>query len=239
MSYVGGLLFGAVVYIGFNFYNYVVLPMVGKSVAGRLPDKVKRLETLTTTDNTYIVIAKLITIMFVWHCIQFCISDSVAINCNFDLNDIMKSLMYLPIHLPLLFIIYDFPYTLFHWALHWKAIYPLVHKHHHRQMSPFRGNTDAINTHPFEYITGEYNHLFAMWVLTLLFPYTAHALTLLIFIFVGGTLASLNHTRVDLRVPYVYNVWAHDFHHRQPACNFGQYIMLWDLVFGTYREIND
>lgn len=238
MSYAGSLLFGVVVYFGFNFYNYVVVPLFGKLTTKRLPDKVKRLETLSSTDRAMIVIAKLITIMFVYHCIQFCTSESSKITCNLNLHDILNAIAWWPVHLPLLFIIYDFPYTLFHWFLHWKPIYPLIHKHHHRQMSPFRGNDDAINTHPIEYITGEYLHLFAIWALALIFP-GLHAVTFLMFVFIGGTLASLNHTRYDIRIPYVFNVGAHDFHHRQPLCNFGQYIMLWDCVFGTFRQMND
>lgn len=239
MSYAGSLLFGAAIYFGFNFYNFVVVPAVGSTVTRRLPDKVKPLEKLSTKDKVCIALAKLVTILFVYHCIQFVTSEYSGMVCNLDIGDILRSVAWWPVHLPLLFIIYDLPYTLFHWFLHWKPIYPLVHKHHHRQMSPFRGNEDAINTHPLEYIPGEYLHLFSIWALTRIFGPGIHAVTLLMFVFIGGTLASLNHTRFDIRLPYVFNVWAHDFHHRQPQCNFGQYIMLWDLVFGTYRPVSD
>lgn len=44
----------------------------------------------------------------------------------------------------LLFISYDLVYVQFHRALHIRALYPLVHKHHHRQHAPSRGNTDAV-----------------------------------------------------------------------------------------------
>jgi hypothetical protein len=58
-----------------------------------------------------------------------------------------------------------------------------------------RGNTDAVNVHPFEYICGEYNHLLAV----MLVP--CHAAAALAFVVVGGVLASLNHTRFEVPSP--------------------------------------
>lgn len=237
MSYVGGVLFSSVIYVGFKVFDFVVIPIVGskKVVPARLPYKASRLEKLATIDKLAILAAKLVTIMFVYHCIQFTLSDYSGMAVNLDIGDILTSIAYWPLHMPFLFIFYDFFYTLWHWALHWPPIYPWIHKHHHRNLSPFRGNDDAVNTHPIEYITGEYLHLFSIWALTRVHGPGVHAFTFLMFIFIGGSLASLNHTRIDVRIPYVFNVWAHDFHHRQPRCNFGQYITLWDAVFGTFR----
>jgi len=63
-----------------------------------------------------------------------------------------------------LFVIYDLFYSRFHHLLHWRAIYGLVHKHHHKQKAPSRGNYDAVNVHPFEFVTGEWLHLLAMFI---------------------------------------------------------------------------
>lgn len=38
--------------------------------------------------------------------------------------------------LPVLYIVFDLFYTLIHWALHIKAIYGYIHKHHHHQKAP-------------------------------------------------------------------------------------------------------
>lgn len=239
MSYVGGLLFSGVIYTGFKIFDYVVLPIVGSKYVNpaRLPYKASRLEKLAPIDQVAILVAKLITIMFVYHCITFVMNEEVSgMVVNLNIVDILKSIAWWPLHMPFLFIFYDFFYTLWHWALHWPPIYPWIHKHHHRNLSPFRGNDDAVNTHPVEYIVGEYLHLFSVYALTLVHGPGVHAFTFLMFIFIGGSLASLNHTRIDVRLPYLFNVWAHDFHHRQPRCNFGQYIMLWDCVFGTFRQ---
>ena len=57
-------------------------------------------------------------------------------------------------------------------------------------------------------------------------------------------LASLNHTRHDVRITLtlprigtilIYDVRAHDVHHRLPRSNYGQYIMLWDRLMGSYK----
>ena len=53
------------------------------------------------------------------------------------------------------FAVYDGVYYWFPYALHHRAVYALIHKHHHRQMAPSRGNRDAVNTHPFEFVVGE------------------------------------------------------------------------------------
>ena len=66
-----------------------------------------------------------------------------------------------------LFVLYDFAYTSFHIALHHPSVYWMVHKHHHRQKVPSRGNVDAVNVHPFEFTTGEY-------VALVLFHFDAH-----------------------------------------------------------------
>ena len=230
--------FVAIIFVGFGFYNMIVIPAIACIVKKRIPERAKPLETLTLKDKVYIAFAKAITSLFVYHMYKFIVNTEVSrMSINFlDGATVKRSLMWLPVHLPALFIIYDFFYTLFHWALHWPPIYPLIHKHHHRQMSPFRGNSDAINDNPIEYVTGEYVHLLALYLLTRMTPVgQVHALTAIIFIFIGGTLASLNHTRVDFHIPYMFNVNAHDYHHRQPRVNFGQYIMFWDWVFGTFQ----
>jgi len=143
--------------------------------------------------------------------------------------------------LPAFFVVYDFFYAPFHRALHHRSVYAYVHKHHHRQVVPTRGNTDAINVHPFEFIMGEYNHVLTIFLVSrYLMP--IHAAACVLFLVVGGCLATLNHTRLDcifLRLPFtdvpIFAVRAHDTHHAIPNKNFGQYIMLWDWVMGTFK----
>lgn len=159
----------------------------------------------------------------------------------------------------LLYVTYDFFYYWLHRTLHLRSLYKYCHKHHHRQHAPTRGNLDAINVHPFEFICGEYNHLLAVFLV-------GNALravglggvpvgAVLFFIVVGGALASLNHTRFNVRfgalAPFyafdrakegatpAYEVAAHDVHHRLPTKNYGQYLMCWDMMFGSHERLVD
>jgi sterol desaturase/sphingolipid hydroxylase (fatty acid hydroxylase superfamily) len=135
--------------------------------------------------------------------------------------------------LPLLFIVYDFFYSIFHRVLHERGIYKHIHKHHHQQHAPSRGQIDAINVHPFEFLTGEYNHLMALIIVGHFFP--IHPVTAFLFILTGGVLASLNHTRYHIKVGPIFSVAYHDLHHWQPKTNFGQYTMFWDYIFGWFK----
>eukprot|EP00578_Thalassiosira_sp_NH16_P031307 CAMPEP_0181078922 /NCGR_PEP_ID=MMETSP1071-20121207/1748_1 /TAXON_ID=35127 /ORGANISM="Thalassiosira sp., Strain NH16" /LENGTH=410 /DNA_ID=CAMNT_0023160277 /DNA_START=1 /DNA_END=1231 /DNA_ORIENTATION=- len=112
--------------------------------------------------------------------------------------------------LPLLFVTYDFFYTLLHWLLHVKGIYAYVHKHHHHQKAPSRANTDAVNVHPLEFFLGEFNHVLALRLVVRGMPTIVgfHGTDVswvgaTLFIALGGILAGLNHTRHDVvaRVP--------------------------------------
>jgi sterol desaturase/sphingolipid hydroxylase (fatty acid hydroxylase superfamily) len=67
-----------------------------------------------------------------------------------------------------------------------------------------------------------------------------HVYTVAFFILIGGILASLNHTRYDINIFGVYSVKIHDVHHSaSPESNYGQYIMLWDYIFGSFRSYED
>jgi len=133
---------------------------------------------------------------------------------------------------PAMFVLYDLFYCPFHALLHHPAIYVYVHKHHHKQKSPSRGNRDAINVHPFEFTVGEWIHLLAVSLMP-----EVHLYAVLFFIVAGGTMASLNHTRFDMRLKYLLlETRFHDEHHVAFNYNFSQYTMLWDHIFGWFRD---
>ena len=72
------------------------------------------------------------------------------------------------------------------------------------------------------------------------YAFKTHVLSVVVFILLGGILASLNHTRFNVVMKAfkinLYAVSAHDVHHTDFKYNYGQYTMLWDWVFGTYRH---
>lgn len=215
--------FSVGILVGMEILSLIVPPLF--SSAQPIPIKGKHLDELSSTDNLFIAINKLLTVVFVYHLCYVCYYTP-TINWNMQEATLANTLG----ALVLFYIFYDFFYMNFHRLLHVRALYPYVHKHHHRQKAPSRGNLDAINVHPFEFLVGEYLHLLTILVIP------CHILAVAFFILAGGILASLNHTRYDVHIPYLFSVKVHDVHHRLPESNYAQYIMLWDHIFGTYRD---
>ena len=135
---------------------------------------------------------------------------------------------------------YDLIYVPFHRLLHVPALYPYIHKHHHRQAVPFRGTFDGINTHPLEFAFGEFLHVWALHVAgafaTRVLGVQLPVQGALAFLITGGLMASLNHTRFGIRIPFVYDVRTHDVHHRKPRSNYCQFVPWFDLLYGTFEE---
>lgn len=231
----------------FEFYNAMswplwVFPLWGSIIVGGLElinlplptgfgwkdkeieVKGKHLDEFEFMDRLYVAMNKCATMFFVYHLAQFCwYHDGV----EWDLDKITGYNTLLS--LVGLYLVYDLFYHPFHCFLHVRSLYKFVHKHHHRQKAPSRGNLDAINVHPFEFIGGEYLHILAVYLVP------CHVVTVVAFIVIGGLLASLNHTRYDLNILGVYSVKAHDVHHRIPQSNYSQYTVIFDKLWGTFR----
>lgn len=97
----------------------------------QIPVRGKHLDDLSPTDNLFIGISKAQTGPFVYFFLRYCFSEP---NVLWKLEDISLLTMIMP--LPVFFLVFDFFYTILHWALHIKAIYGFVHKHHHTQKAP-------------------------------------------------------------------------------------------------------
>jgi len=225
---------GVLTQVGLEFYRHGVPIAFGSWK--HLPSRGKPLDVLAPRDRQFIAFSQVLIVVMTFHYLQFMASSE---NVLWRPDQITFTNTCLA--LPAFFFAYDALYAPFHRALHHRSIYAYVHKHHHRQVVPTRGNTDAINVHPFEFLVGEYNHVLAIFLISR-YVTDVHALTCIMFLIVGGTLATLNHTRLDvgaIHLPFtkvpIFGVRAHDTHHAIPNTNFGQYIMLWDYVMGTFR----
>lgn len=213
------------VFIGLEVLSHIVHLIFENTGSSLIPVKGKHLDKLIFEDHLYIWINKGLTALFVFHLIWVCQkSTSIAWeHSEATIHNTLGSLV-------CFYIFYDFFYANFHRILHFRSIYAYIHKHHHKQKAPSRGNLDAVNVHPFEFVVGEYLHLLTIYCIP------CHIYAVAVFILAGGFLASLNHTRFDIVIPGIYSVKVHDVHHRLPESNYGQYTMFWDYIFGSYRS---
>mmetsp|Transcript_17906 Transcript_17906/g.26817 ORF Transcript_17906/g.26817 Transcript_17906/m.26817 type:complete len:253 (+) Transcript_17906:65-823(+) len=219
--------FAGVIYGGLEILSQAVSSLfVG---ADPIPVRGKHLDKFEPVDKLYININKFLTVFFVYHMLRFSWTTGY-LEWSLDKISVANTVL----SFVLLHVVYDFFYTIFHRVLHNRNLYRYVHKHHHRQRAPSRGNLDAINVHPFEFVVGEYFHLLATYLVSK-YMVKVHVVTVFLFVVLGGILASLNHTRFDLSFLGVYSVRVHDVHHRLPESNYGQYIMLWDWLMGSYK----
>lgn len=133
----------------------------------------------------------------------------------------------------IMFISMDLLYAPLHHFLHLPSMYPLIHKHHHRQHFPVRGYLDAGNEHPIEHMIGVTCTWFAVCTAEVLLPTMkmlweviktgersdikgilasvelrgggVHAVTVLIFFQLHAALAMMNHSPFDAQfsLPFV------------------------------------
>jgi len=228
------VVFVVLIVMGMELLGWIVRHSGEWMHAKTIPVRGKHLDELTPTDRLYIGISKAQTGPFVYFLLRFLTSEP---NISWRLEDLSLRTVLLP--LPVIFIVFDLFYTSLHWALHIKSIYSYVHKHHHIQKAPSRGNEDAINVHPIEFFLGEYNHLWSWFLCCRGLGLRVHALGALVYLIIGGVLAGWNHTRYDFAFSLfglkIFDSKVHDVHHRIPQSNYGQYTVFWDFIFGTYR----
>lgn len=101
-----------------------------------------------------------------------------------------------------------------------------------------RGSTDALNVHPLEYAFGQYTAILAIFIVCRFGQ--MHLVCGNLIMFATNAASCFNHQRFDIKIPFffginLYESKCHDLHHRIPNVNFGQYIMLWDWIFGSHR----
>lgn len=153
-----GLWVGAII-LALEILSRVV--MLVRPYFSPIPPKGKSLERLALVDHLYIWFNRLCTPIFTFQVIQFC-WYSPYVSWRLEEVGLLNTIG----AMIAMFIIYDFFYSIYHRTLHIRGIYKYIHKHHHRQNVPSRGNVDAINVHPIEFVMGEYNHLLVMYIVS-------------------------------------------------------------------------
>jgi len=137
-----------------------------------------------------------------------------------------------------LFFTDDLIYNLAHRFMHWRPVYPYIHKIHHRQYLPERGYWDAAVEHPIEQVIG----LGVFWTSLKSVMYLfggMHVVGFAVSFFFYSFFNIVNHMPYDCSfrfLGFTYETRDHETHHRFPNYNFSKSCMFWDRLLGTYRE---
>lgn len=209
-----------------------------KKLPSREPEPImKGLEAFATKDYCFLAVNQAIESVALQYFAQFALDDSKVLRASDGLsfgNTIVA--------IYLVFLVDDFIYYWAHRAMHLPALYPHIHKHHHRQALPSRGYLDAANEHPLEQVIGLSALMAAFHIVNELSPWGLHAVAIGIFFILYASVAFLNHTEYDVQLGPLflgYSVRAHETHHRMGRACYAQNTMIWDKLFGTFLEYRD
>jgi Delta7-sterol 5-desaturase len=130
---------------------------------------------------------------------------------------------------PLLFIVVsDCSIYFIHRGLHHRSIYRFFHKAHHGYI-----HTTAFAAFAFHPVDGFLQGVsYQLFVYVFPFHSIIHLISMSVVL-----LWTINiHDRSSLGIPGVNGAAHHTIHHTTFKSNYGQYLTLWDRVFGTHRD---
>jgi len=122
-----------------------------------------------------------------------------------------------------------------YWAhrfLHWKPLYPLVHKIHHTYTAPF--GIVAEYAHPVETIVLGFGFFIPMLTLC------DHMLFMFVWFLARQVQTHEAHIGFEFPynplylIPFYGGARAHDLHHSRFECNYASTFTYWDKLCGTY-----
>ncbi len=132
---------------------------------------------------------------------------------------------------------HDFYFYVTHRAMHHKAIFPIVHKIHHKSTDPTPWA--AFSFHPIEAVVQ------FLFVPMAVFIVPLHPIALLIMGLFQITLNVIGHLGFEI-FPKGFTTgkitkWAntsthHNMHHSKVNCNYGLYFNIWDRLLGTNHK---
>jgi lathosterol oxidase len=114
-----------------------------------------------------------------------------------------------------------------HRALHHRALFPYIHRLHHRYVAPTVFTTTAM--HPLEFF------IFTSFLVLPAFVIPMHVGTYLAVIGWTYFIGVLDHSgvRFPWKLPLHDDGRFHDDHHIYVSCNYGHHTSLWDRLHGT------
>ena len=134
----------------------------------------------------------------------------------------------------------DFCFYWSHRFLHWKVIYPYIHKMHHKHV--MTTSVAGEYAHPVEYVLG---NMLPTTVGPMLLGYKCHFVTVLAWYLIRFTENLDGHCGYDFSwspfrlIPFSSSAAYHDFHHAVNIGNYASFFSIWDSVFGTNKVFYD
>lgn len=130
---------------------------------------------------------------------------------------------------PVLFVLVsDCAIYFIHRGLHHRSLYRYIHKPHHSYV-----HTTAFAAFAFHPLDGFLQGVsYQLFVYVFPFHSAIHMLSMACVL-----LWTINiHDRASLAIPGINGAAHHTIHHTTFKSNYGQYLTLWDRVFGTHRD---
>ena len=134
-------------------------------------------------------------------------------------------------------IVEDFTFHLSHRLLHWKAIYPYIHKVHHEHKVTIAAA--ANYAHPIEFLFG---NVLPTAAGTLILGPKIHITTSLTWYVLRSMESTEGHSGYEFSwsmyrlIPFGSDYAYHVYHHTQNVGNYSSTFTFWDTVFGSNRQ---
>jgi len=130
----------------------------------------------------------------------------------------------------------DFTFYFAHNLLHWRRIYPYIHKIHHAHISTI--GIAAEYAHPIEFVFG---NLLPATSGGLILGKHMHFYTFLLWSVLRSGETLDGHSGYEFSwspyrlLPFSTSASYHEFHHSYNVGNYSSFFSLWDTVFGTNK----
>lgn len=133
--------------------------------------------------------------------------------------------------------IHDLYFYITHRMMHYKKIYPIIHRIHHISKNPTPWA--AFSFHPIEAF------IQIAWIPIIILFIPTHILTIAIWVMYMMLFNVIGHLGYEIFPKnFISSIFGkiffsssfHNMHHRKNNCNYGLYFVIWDRILGTMHN---